>query len=737
MIRIVYFFTFLSLIQCFSQESYLLSPQDKAYLFHTIQKSPILKQNIGRFVEYNGPEVILPNGNLNYDSIDLIIINNPNYVKIYSDEIKKSSKGIISEVANKQAIWELNKLLQSKLLNEPLENESNLKYLEFEKIFAARLPLKAFKIKKTEKTIHPKIIDILNPGLNFNDKLAVMNAISGLSAQDKKFVIDALTYAINHWVSQRSYEIYKSLGGEANKYINILTAVGDGSSTSGLFEEREKDERGRWNKGLPKAIGLFPYFTELFVDPKRNRESVRPLNSVIHSFETAGNNMTTNIHLDVWGYNTDKQTTVVIEKGGKSYHLFGSSTTRFLSPDSLFSDGMTYYTLINKLKVEIDELEKLISGKKGFDYWIDYHNKRKDGKLLEIDKTEKILSDLRMNPITTVDDKYLTESGKKERKENQDKVVRYYEELSLIKKKIRELEQLKEETISKQHIKLMKLNNMLDLIGRDWVPFKENEGFYTFEDGSTFDIFTQDFIFPASDSIESIELRLIAIPQSLDSDESDEVMLHINVTDASPVYQSIIQINLEDTFESDQFELVSPLFTDTDSISIAIFFEALLDKKKKISPYAVGGGIGMWNGNRTIKNPNPKTLDNYPGENNDQRLHSRADSSFSNLRISYLYVDINRGIQIRFNSYTDPVRSNFVPSESIKKIQIENKLTNNDILSAYRTYTIIHKFNREINQLASRYLSREDAKIVIDRLNKSLKKLKITVGNCSIPQHEF
>ena len=64
--------TFLSVCCCFwvqfvaiGQEDYFLTPQDKAYLFHTVRKSPILEQNIGRYIEYVGREARLPNGELN------------------------------------------------------------------------------------------------------------------------------------------------------------------------------------------------------------------------------------------------------------------------------------------------------------------------------------------------------------------------------------------------------------------------------------------------------------------------------------------------------------------------------------------------------------------------------------------------------------------------------------------------------------------------------------------------
>jgi hypothetical protein len=108
-----------------AQEEYSLSPQDKAYLFHTVKKSPILDQNLGRFFEYRGEEISLPNGTLNYDSIELMIFTQPDLLRIYTDELSKSPKGLLAEAANKQAVWQLNKLLQAKRANE-LEEEDGV-----------------------------------------------------------------------------------------------------------------------------------------------------------------------------------------------------------------------------------------------------------------------------------------------------------------------------------------------------------------------------------------------------------------------------------------------------------------------------------------------------------------------------------------------------------------------------------------------------------------------------------
>ncbi len=721
-----------------SQENHLLSPLDNAYLFHTVKKSPILDQNLGRFFEYRGEEIKLPNGTLNYDSIELMIINQPDLLRIFTAEIRKSPKGLLSEAANKQAVWELNKVLQAKRANELEKDGLAEAYRRFEIYFQENLPDAAFKSKRGESIVHPKVENVLNPSLSFQDKLSTLNAIAALTAQDKKDIIDGLSYATNKWVEERSFVIFQSLGGTANAYTNVLTAAGDGSNTSGLFEEREKDERGRWNKGLPKAVGLFPYQTVIFLDPKRSRESVRPDIYTINQFETAGNHLNTNIHLDVWGYNSDKQTTVVIEKAGLSYPLFGSVETRFLSPDSSFAAGSTYYTLINRLQVEINELEEMISGKKGFDYWLDYHEKRKQGKLLEIDKTEKLLSDLRISPIITNDKKYKTKSGKKRRMKNQENVVRYYEELSMIKLKILELEKLKEEAILKQNNKFQDQSRMLDLIGRKWVPFKVEDGLYIFADSSTFDMYTQEFIFPETEDPEVFEIRLLAIPLSHESHQADEVMLHINVTDVKPRYNSRVQFELFDAFESDKYRLSKSIFTDSDSLAVRVFFDALLDKKKPFSTIVRGGGMGKWNGFQTVIDRKPEGLNSYPGNTKEDQFKSKMDSSFLRLRCSQVFIRVEREIQLEINSYTDPVSSNFTAvSESLCNKQATYKLSNNEMLSAYRSREVLLTLKKELNELAGAYLSREEAKIVIDRLNKEIDNVRIAVGRTSFPLKDF
>jgi hypothetical protein len=727
---------------CFSslaQENHFLTPENKAYIYHTVRKSPILESNIGRYIVLSGKPITLPNGEINYDSTEQVIINDPSLLKIYASEIQKAPKGILAELSNKVALWELNKLLSAQRSNDLGKLALEESYEKFESILRERLPEQAFRNRNNVIEVHPRVLKINNPTLTFNDKVAMLDGFANWSNQEKVEVIKAYNYAINQWVKERSFALFQQLGGEAEEFSNVLTAAGDGSNTSGMFQEREKDERGRWNKGLPKAVGLFPYEPYIGVKPcdKKKREDVIPRGETIHSFQTAGNGRETNIHFDVWGYNSDKQTTVVIEKGGKYYPLFGSSETRFLSPDSSFGEGLTYYTLIKRVQQDIVALESKVTGKKGYDYWINYNEERKDDKLLEIDKTEEELNKIRYGNITT-NQKYVTDSNRKKRKKRQEKVVLYYSQLEAIKKKIRELEEDKEKVLDKKRQLEKKLQVMYNLIGKTWVSFNESEGLYVYEDSTTFDILTQEFVFPATEEQEVFDIKLLAIPLSHTSQQYDEVMLHMNIVDAVPFYTAQVQLELDDVFDSDQVKLETDLFSAKDSLGILEFFEALQDKKKEFKVIARGNGIGTIAHGLIKKKKHPETLDQYPGDTPESRAMAREDSLFKSLRKTNVLIFVDRTVTLEINSFTDPVKSNFsIPSSKIRDAMKKIDLSQNEVLSAYRTFSTLQKLRLELNLLAGEYLERPKAKDVIDRLNKLISKSRVTVGKTSFEYDDF
>lgn len=753
---ILLFFTLVLSFPGISQINEGLTAEERAYLFHIVKKSEILDQNIGRYFDYKGPLVYLPNKNINYDSIELLILNQPDLLIIRKDEIAKSPKGILAETANKMALWELNKVLLAKRVGEKELEPYETKYDDFESFLMPLLPDEALKEKDGVKKPHPKVINLLNPGLSFDDRIDFIRTLRFKDANIEKQTIDAISHSINAYVERRSLEIFRSLGGQVDYFENILVAAGDGSSTSGMLNEKERDDKGRWNRGLPKAVGFFPYQTYIdLIGEKKKELAVESKRYAVLDLKTVGNSRHTDMHFDVWGYNTEKQTTVVIERNGLSYPLFGSGETRFLSPDSSFSSGMTFLTIINDLeRNKIAKLNEMIYGKKGFDHWIDYNKKKKDETELKIEKMEYGYSALHNEPVGTNEKsakkakksrKHITHpdadknpplltnyDDKKDKKKSEHTIVGLYNQFEAYKKKIAELEKQKQEALDLMAIYQQRLDTYKRIIGYKWATYTEEDGLYTFQDSCTFDLMTQEFRFPSSTVQEEFEVRLIAIPESSLSDQADEVMLHVNLCDAIPNQDARFQLELNDVFASDSWKLDQNLLGSKDSVSVLQFFEALQDKKTPFSIIARGHGIGKWDGSRTVKDRAPVELRSYPGET------GRMDSTFVRLRTSQVFIHLNRGIKMEVNSFTDPVASSMnVTDEEINSMMQRYKLSKNDILSAYRSASILHKLKQELNVLAGLYLGREKASVVIDRFNKEWVKTRISIGATSIKMSDL
>lgn len=739
-------FLFLSTI-CFTQIG--LTAEERAYLFHIVRKSPILEQNIGRYFEYKGPDVRFFNKEINYDSVESIIINEPAVLFIRKEEIAKSPKGILAEAANKVALWELNKTLLAARQGEKEQEHFKLQLEVFQGILLKLLPESALKLNNGEQKINKKIWNLLNPTLSFEDKSGLLTSYNFLSENDQLNTIVALNTAVNQYVEARTKELFEILGGESDYFQNILVAAGDGSETSGLLNEREKDENGRWNKGLPKAIGFFPYQVKLGIPDKKKNTNIETNRCATLFLNTVGENKETKIHFDVWGYNSEKQTTVVIERRGTTYHLFGSGETRFLSPDSSFSKGKTFQSIINDLeRTKIVPLKEKISGKKGFDFQIELAKKKRHETEVQIEKKEQNYSSMTRQTITTSKKaprkvkkanrnanldaggkanyaQPKTNSNKKKRGKEQNDIVSLYQRYDYYTKLISDLE--KEKIIAVEQ--LAEYQQKLDLykqqIGYVWAPFTEKDGFYTFSDSTTFDSRTQEFTFRADSIKEPIEIRLLAIPFGPVTMEADEVMLHVNLIDAKPGYDARLQLDLQDAFASNDWKLNTRLIQEKDSVAVREFFEILLDKKIKFESVARGQGVGTWNGVQTVKSLNSEEIDSYGPNGKD-------DEYFKRLRRTYIKIDLNRTIELDISTFTDPVPTDLVPKnalilENYKKYQ----LTGNDYLSALRTATVIQKLKMELNVLAGSYMKREEAKIIIDRLNKNLDALRVSCGPTS------
>jgi hypothetical protein len=225
-------------------------------------------------------------------------------------------------------------------------------------------------------------------------------------------------------------------------------------------------------------------------------------------------------------------------------------------------------------------------------------------------------------------------------------------------------------------------------------------------------------------------VRLIAIPNGPLSNEADEVMLHVNLVDSKPGFDARLQLQLTDVFAPNQWKMTANLLSDNDSVAVRQLFEGLLNKKIALEAICRGNGIGEWNGVQTIRANNRTEWNAYTTD--------RMDSSMIRLRCTDVNIFLNRGILVEINTFTDPVKTTLTPKNEDFVIALRKYgLSGNDYLSALRTATVIQQLKSELNVLAGNYLSREEAKIVIDRLNKMLDTTKVSCGATSFKWQEL
>ena len=735
----------------YAQADVRLSPEVRAYLFHIVRKSPILENNFGYAFEFMGPTILLPDKTINYDSTESILINSPELLLIRKEEIAKAPKGLIAEAANKTAVWILNKTLQSiQLKINDADNDVFKDYIDF---FNEALPKSITRAKYYNNLFNPALCPIFNSNLSMYDRNLLFVSLGVNSIEDRKSIFEAQHLAINKTIEKKALEIFNYLGGMSDEFENYLIAAGDGSYTAGLLQERERDDEGNWNKGLPKAVGLFPY------DLKIKENELVPERICNRVMTLVGKGKQTNLHFDVWGYNTSRQTTVVIEKNGYTYHLFGSEKTCFLSPDSSFSKGVTFQKIINDLNGNtFNELEKTIKGKNGFNEQINELDRQINETLLLIHTKEASYSELTKYNFKTK--KRPSRSARKLKKENENvgptnitpstkskrkarskkqadliELYQIYEALEVDKKNLIEERQ---PYLVEYEMKKKVLDNYKRQMGLKWMKYRESDGFYIFEDSSTFDIRTQEFLFPASHDSSSFEVRLISIPDDLIGETSDEVMLHISKIDVEPFYDADFRISLNDVFSSDDFVFNGKVFQNEDSTKIKRFFKQFEKVNPQVSIEIKGNGIGKWDGRKVIKDSEAIEQISYPGNSQEERIIARSSDGYKRLRKTELLVKADRNIAIKIESYTDPVISNLVVKNAKFEDLIDKKrLTKNDLLSAFRSIAVLNQLKLEFHILCSQHLPRERAKTIIDIFNNSIEKSVIQVGNESLKMKDF
>ncbi|MEN9303741.1 MAG: hypothetical protein RL264_2170 [Bacteroidota bacterium] len=725
------FCSFLWVEKCIGQTSILLTSEVKAYLFHVVRKSPILDKNIGYAFEYSGPKVTMKGGAINYDSIDIILLNQPELLFIRTDELANSPKGLLLELCNKTAVWMLNKSLFG-LQNGNSDVQKNV-YQYYIQQFFDNLPKAVMRSKNFEGLTDPKISPILHGNYSLYDRCQLLGQLGFIDPRDQERILDAQSLAINNTTAHFCLQLFQNLGGKANDFDNFLFAAGDGSYTDGLLSERERDDEGNWNKGLPKAIGLFPY------DLKVVDNEVRPERMVVRQLTTCGNGLKTNLHFDVWGYNTQKQTTVVVEKNGVVYQLFGSDKTRFLSPDTSFSKGYTFQRVINELERHINkDIVPKLKGKNGFNNQIEPLENRRNQIYYKIQTIENEINESSKESANVFTKffarlfKSRVEKRSRIRKLQQETSLKeLYEEYNEIELELKDLYAERDPIWEEFTVKNNLLNEYRKQLGINRMGYETQNGIYYFNDSVQFNQNTQEFIFPASYKKEPFEIRLIAIPDDYVGESADEVMVHVSKIDLPDNVKAALSVEFFDSFESDGTALNRSIFQDKDSVMLNRFF-TLFSQQNPIFIFEINGnGIGKLVNGNLQRCADQTELKNYPGSTPAEWKAARDSDEFASLRKTTLFMKIDKQITVQIESFTDPVVSHVAirPGSRLNDLLNEGKITRNEALSVLRSMSVLQALKLELNVLASKYLPSEKAKRLIDSMNSSIDKTRVKVGN--------
>jgi hypothetical protein len=600
----IFFITFLffSLFGHTQQHWDEMSGKQKAFFYNISRSIITIKPELFHLFEFTDSIPYINDTLPDYGYIEKQIIADSSKLVLHTSEFSRKNNGLIADLATYYALWELDLLLQFRNSEKEKFNYLKPKLKVFETYVLEKAPQAAIKsLSNGDYQLANSIRRYYAPNLNINEKIAAIKN-SGFSENDQLLIIRAIYHAQEKYVAVRSLEIFKLLGGNVDDYINYLIAAGDGDNYSDL----EMIYISNYMRALPDPKALFKFDTKLIKNEKTNAIELKALPNPIKRLVTHPI-YPTQIHIDVWGYHPERQTTIVIQKGGNSYILYGNNSNRFVSPDSTFDGGSTYWRLIYELEhIHIADLKEKIYGKRGYDYWIKTYEERIQKTMLNIKKTEIELNKIRMIPTgqpkmkkKKIKKKDLGKSdqdnqghptGKptgvaKKRQVLQNKLVAFNSQLENEKRTLKELVIEKEEAYDL----LVKYETQLDImkknVGHTFVAFKsDKKGNYTFDDGSTFNYLTQDFMFKPNGTTTNFDIITIAFGEKVFSKTIEEVFVHLNVTYPNP--KTKYTLYKEVTSKDQIFKL-----TTSDSIQIAELFTAIGTSKKKLTLNVIGGGI--------------------------------------------------------------------------------------------------------------------------------------------------
>ncbi len=703
--------------------------KQKAFFYQLTRKIENMNPQVFHLFEFTDSIPYINDTLADYPYVEKQIVADSSKLILHRSEFARKNNGILSDIAVHYASWELGLMLQFRESKKEKFAYLKEKIVVFEHYVLEKAPQSAIRtLSNGDYTLSPSIQKYYAPNLSINEKIAAIKN-SSFSLNDQLLIIRSIYYAQEKYINMRSKEIIEILGGQTSNYKNFLIGAGDGDSYSDL----ESVLRTKYNRALPDPKTYFKFETETKLDKATKKQTLYcKTNPIIHI--NTIENLQTKVHLDVWGYHPERQTTVVIQKAGNSYILYGNTENRYLSPDSTFEGGSTYWRQIYELEnVHIAELKEMIYGKRGYDYHISETEDAIQNSLYHIKDSEEKLNKMRYSPISKPKIKkkkkklktknlgYSDQAGTghitgkitkdvKDKNKEQSRLIHLNTQLREQKRLLKQLKADKEKAFTV----LAKYETQLDLmnknVGNTFVEFEKSKtGVFTFNDGATFNYLEQDFTFKPSYKTENFDIITVAFGEKVFSKTSEEVFIHINVT--HPELDSKYTLYHESTKGNS--------LSISDSIQIMELFTALGKTNKKLIVAAIGGGVIAGKPQQYYRDSLAKVIE-YKKE--EEKLNT-----------TYIYdIRINEGINLNIKTY----RQAMLPyhfEEKFGKYYLKAKSKNNKLneIDFYTTYLAKNRLTLYLDQLttyATEWLKDCDYQSeVLSKLNKAKNKRSYSI----------
>lgn len=722
-----------------------LSGEERAFFYNIARRTEILKPELHHLFEFTDSIPWVNDTLPNYKYVERQIVKKPELLVLHDDQFARKPNGLVSDLATHFALWELDAALKFRNSEEDIHKHLQAKLKLFEKYVLQKIPQTAVKtLSDGTFTVVKAVRSYYEPALQTADKMAALQN-SGFSRGDQRLIMNAISQAQQKYVAVRSEEIFKWLGGVCDDYTNYISAAGDG----GGFSSLEGGIFTPYNRILPDDKSLFAFNVEEHLKkktfdetrakrPKPDEHYLATDEVKVTELRTRGD-LNTVIHLDVYGYHPERQTTVAIQKGGSSYILYGNNDNRLLSPDSTYGEGTTYWRLLWELEnVYIKEVEDALYGKRGYEYWIDVYEKKIEKTLLLIKKTEYKLDKLRHTPegkpkikkkkIKKKDLGKSDQSGTghptsaltkldKQKKIEQNRLVHLNSQLADQKMKLKQLKYEMEKAYFLLQGYKTKLDEMQKHLGYLFMSYEQDGDVFTFQDGSTFNRATQDFTFANNERAESYHIYHIAFGKKMFAKQCDETMIHINISSVNPddkyVLEKIVAKNRSQVAMS-----------TSDSIQTMEIFQAILRNKLKVDMTVKAGGIlGESQGEYFRDSTLEAVAYNADAEQNEQvwKYKATKDSKM------HLSVEVWEDKMKPFNF--DEMQGSF------EKLNAKYPaLTEIDYTSAVKATQLANKWLDELKALVPLWFEKlEDQAKILKALNGAkVKKVQMLNGSLEV-----